>query len=392
MAGDRPKPDKKGTTLESKIAFLSRPEAYPRHGGKVDARETHMSWVFLTDDRVYKLKKPLSSPFLDFSTRERREAACREEIRLNKRLARETYVDAVPLTRSGDRLVIGGDGHPYDWLVVMRRLDESLMLEEQIAQGQLQPRDLAKLAGLLADFYRHAEPSTLAPEEHVAELRRNLRLNREILLDARLKLPAGLVRRIDRIQRDFLSECETLFAERSHAQLIVDAHGDLRPEHIWLGEPLQIIDRLEFNRRLRTLDALSEIAFLDLECERLGASWAGKYLRKQIFGKLPRLRNNALFHFYRSYHAMLRARLAIAHLLEPAPRKPKKWQPLALAYLQLASADARKLRQFKRPASPSASHFRAAGGSSRRTAAPSAGSRPFHAPRRLAAGRAAPCR
>jgi aminoglycoside phosphotransferase family enzyme len=349
------------------VAFLRTPDAYPSNIDDVTVRETHMSWVFLAGERVYKLKKPLRTAFLDFSTFRAREAACRREVQLNRRLAKETYLDAVPLSCSADGLTIGGEERPIDWLVVMRRLDERFMLEEKILQQSLQKHDLDALAAVLARFYRHAERSKLSPDTQVTEWKRGLRYNRQVLLTAGLRLPGGVIRQIERLQEEFLLQCEELFVERSRARLIVDAHGDLRPEHIWLGEPLQIIDCLEFNQRLRTQDALSEIAFLDLECESLGAPWAGKYLQAHIFGKLPELRNDALFRFYRSYHAMVRARLAIAHLLEPHPRKPAKWRPLALSYLRLASADARKLQRFlKKPANPSTLRFHAACELSRR--------------------------
>jgi aminoglycoside phosphotransferase family enzyme len=339
--------DKSEITLEDKVAFLRSPDAYPSDVDSVIPRETHMSWVFLAGNRVYKLKKPLCSPFLDFSNAERREAACREEFRLNRRLAKETYLDVAPLTFSKSGLAIGGQGRPVDWLVVMRRLNERRMLEELIVQRRLRKSDLGNLAMVLADFYHQANPSRLAPEQQIAEWKRGLRYNRQVLLTTAFELPGGLIRQIERSQEEFLSQHGDLFIERNRARLIVDAHGDLRPEHIWLGDPIQIIDCLEFNQRLRTLDALSEIAFLDLECERLGSAWAGKYLRTRLFGKLPKLRNDALFRFYRSYHAMLRARLAIAHLFEPHPRKPEKWRPLALSYLRLASIDAGKLPDYE---------------------------------------------
>lgn len=325
--------------------FLSKISAYPKLDDTVAVRETHMSWVFLTGDRVYKLKKPLRSRFLNFSTCKRREMACRAEVLLNRRLARQTYIGAVPLTVSENKLAIDGNGTVVDWLVVMHRLDERLMLEEKILDRRLDARDLDCLAAVLANFYRNATPSSLSPDQEMSQWKRGLALNRQVLLTANLNLPAGLIRRIDRTQQDFLTTHENLFVKRSRARLIVDAHGDLRPEHIWLGQPLQIIDCLEFNAHLRRLDVLSEIAFLDLECERLGAGWAGGRIRKQIFKRLPKLGDEVLFHFYRSYHAMVRARLAIAHLLELHPRKPAKWRPLALRYLQFACEDVRKFQK-----------------------------------------------
>lgn len=355
--------DRNNKSQSDKVAFLSQPGAYSFPVETVTLRETHMAWVFLTGSRVFKLKKPLRSPFLDFSTVEKREAACRAEFRLNRRLARQTYIDVLPLTATSTGLAIDGSGPAVDWLVVMSQLDERLMLEERLQEKQVQAADLDRLAGVLTRFYRHASPSHLAAIQHIAEWRRGLRHNRHILLMPELRMPGGLVRRIDAVHRDFLGRSETLITARSQARYIVEAHGDLRPEHIWLGEPLQIIDCLEFNQRLRTLDALSEIAFLDLECERLGAAWAGRRLRTRIFSRLPDLEDKALFHFYRSYHAMVRARLAIAHLLEADPRKPQKWRPLALQYLRLADRDVRQLPGFvRRRGGRSDPGSRAAGG------------------------------
>ena len=96
-----------------------------------------------------------------------------------------------------------------------------------------------------------------------------------MLLDRRFGLPAGLVRRIDRAQRRFLAGCGGLIAARVRHRRIVDGHGDLRPEHIWLDDKVRIIDCLEFNPRLRVVDPFDEIAYLGLECERLGAAWVG---------------------------------------------------------------------------------------------------------------------
>jgi aminoglycoside phosphotransferase family enzyme len=169
-----------------------------------------------------------------------------------------------------------------------------------------------------------------------------------VLLDRRLRLPAGLVRRIDRAQRRFLARRGHLLAQRAREGRIVDGHGDLRPEHIWLDEPIRIIDCLEFNARLRAVDPFDEIAYLSLECERLGNRHAGETIRRHLAKALRDGPSRELFVFYRCHRAMLRARLAIAHLLEPDARTPNKWPALARAYLVLADADARKLERLLR--------------------------------------------
>ena len=110
---------------------------------------------------------------------------------------------------------------------------------------------------------------------------------------------------------------------------IVSGHGDLRPEHIWLGDTVRIIDCLEFNPRLRVVDPFDEVAYLSLECERLGAAWVGAFIERRMKRMLRDGPAEELFTFYRCHRATLRARLAIAHLLEEHPRTPEKWPRLA---------------------------------------------------------------
>jgi aminoglycoside phosphotransferase family enzyme len=159
-------------------------------------------------------------------------------------------------------------------------------------------------------------------------------------------LPAGLVRRIDGVQRRFLATRSGLLMKRMSGRHIVDGHGDLRAEHIWLGDPVRVIDCLEFNPRLRAVDPFDEIAFLSLECERLGAAWVGRYVRHRVTRGLSDGLTEALFLFYRCHRATLRARLAIAHLLEQNPRTPEKWPRLARLYLRIAAADATRLERL----------------------------------------------
>lgn len=335
-------------TLEAKVEFLSQPGAYPDRRGAVTCRETHMSWVFLTTDRAYKLKKPVRFSYLDFSTLTLREAACRAEIRLNRRLAPEVYLGAVALTMSPAGLAIGGTGEVVDWLVVMRRLEEFPMLDRALGEHRVQTWQLDRLVATLIQFYRRATPVFISPRRHLVAWQRSLLVNTRVLLDPRLGMPAGLVRRIDRAQRLFLACRSALLADRVWSRRIVDGHGDLRPEHICLSDPPRIIDCLEFNAALRAADPFDEVAFLSLECERLGNPWAGRYMRRRIAAALQDGPSDELFTFYRCYRATLRARLAIAHLLEPSPRTPEKWPKMARVYLGLALADAVRLERSLR--------------------------------------------
>lgn len=322
--------------LAAKVAFLATPRAFGRGPGPIGCRETHMSWVFSTPDEVYKLKKPVRFPYLDFSSLERRRIACNAELVLNRRLAPDVYKRLAPLTRHRDTLAIGGPGEIVDWLVVMRRLDEDRTLERLLVARRLTPRQLDPLAALLTRFYRRAPRVAITPAMYLERWRRNLAANRSTLLDSRLALPAPLVRRIDRRQREFLRLRADLLLARVRRRLIVDGHGDLRPEHIWPEPPVIIIDCLEFDAELRAVDPLDELSFLHVECSLLGAARHGAHVVRRVADSLPGGFMPALFAFYSAYRATLRARLAIAHLLEKTPRSPEKWRPLAFRYLQAA--------------------------------------------------------
>jgi len=347
----------------------------------------------LSGDRVYKLKKPVRFPYLDFSNLRRREGACRAELRLNRRLAPDIYLDVMPLTATPRGLAVGGDGPITDWLVVMHRLDEAQTLERAILERRVEPWQLDRLIATLVQFYRRARRVFLSPAVHLRDWHQSLADNLRLLLDPRFGLPSGLVRRVATVQRRFLSRQGTVVAARVRHRSIVDGHGDLRPEHIWLGDPVRIIDCLEFNPRLRAVDPFDEVAFLGLECDRLGAAWTGKYIRRGVSRGLPDGISDELFLFYRCNRAMLRARLAIAHLMEPKPRTPEKWPRLARTYLAIAAADAVRLeRSFRiRGGRPGPSPRRAAGPPRREVARP-AGYRPYRARARLPAGRRVPHR
>jgi aminoglycoside phosphotransferase family enzyme len=334
--------------LADKLAFLSKPDAYPHPARDFERKETHMSWVFLAGAKVYKLKKPVRFPYLDYSTLAKREAACRAELTLNRRLAPDIYEMVVPLTQTPQGLAIGGTGEIVDWLVVMRRLDEHRNLEHAIIAGELAAWQLDRVVATLVAFYRRARAVFVSPATHLGNWQRSLAYNRRVLLDARFGLPAGLIRRVDGAQRRFLSRRAGLIADRVRERHIVDGHGDLRPEHIWLGDPVIIIDCLEFNAQLRAVDPFDEIAYLCVECERLGSAWASQYIRRRAIHALRDHLSEELFTFYRCHRATLRARLAIAHLLEPNPRTPEKWPRLARAYLRIAKADAVRLERMLR--------------------------------------------
>jgi aminoglycoside phosphotransferase family enzyme len=319
-------------SLREKAALLARPAIYGMGVATVQTVETHMSLLFLAGPTVYKLKKPVVYPFLDFSTLAARERNCRDELRLNRRLAPDVYLGLSTITREADgSLALDGGGEVVDWLVRMRRLPDGQTLDRLIAAGTLTADQVDAVAGVLARFYAGAERGHLAASQYVEQLRSEHAVNRAVLGG----FDDGLARDLlDEAQR-FLDEEQALLHARVTTGRIVDGHGDLRPEHVWLATPPLVIDCLEFNERLRQVDPFDEISYLGLECARLGAGWIGRRLLQALSVALNDAVDPRLPRFYARYRACIRARLALAHLAEPSPREPERWQPLARAYLRL---------------------------------------------------------
>jgi len=325
-------------SLEEKVAFLSRPEAYPDVAGRVEAKQTHRSWIFLTATHAWKLKKPVRTEYLDFSTPDARRRDCVKEVRLNRRLARDVYRGVVTLNsgRQG-HLQLNAPGQPVDWLVCMRRLPSDRMLDEVIARRAVDEEDVLRLASLLAGFYKRSVPVRIAGPEYRRRLAAHLESARNELLKPEYRLPSNVVEDTG-FELEFLRQNQALFDNRVQAGKIIDAHGDLRPEHICL-EPCQpvIIDCLEFNRNLRILDAVSEITFLALECERLGAPNIGRLILNKYSEETGDRPSEKLLAFYKSYHACVRAKIAVWHLKDNGIRDRDTWITKATDYLSVVS-------------------------------------------------------
>lgn len=326
-----------GPGLAEKVAALRRPQCYGEPVGRVEALETHQSWVFLTARHAYKLKKPVRLAYLDFSTLEARERDCREEVRLNRRLAAETYLGVVALTRDPDGdLRVGGQGAVVDWLVKMRRLASDLMLDRVILAGRADARVIGKIADLLSAFYGGLAPVVLSPSRYVARFEREIDEHRRELARADYGLPRELVRAVTGAQGDFLRERGALLRRRVDERRIVEGHGDLRPEHVYVGDPPEVIDCLEFRKAFRIVDPADELAFLWMECAGLGAPDVGEGLWRAYADRSGDDAPAPLLGFYRSHRACLRAKLSLWHLKDRDLRDPDKWRSRGASYLDLA--------------------------------------------------------
>lgn len=324
--------------LEEKVAFLSRPENYPEGTRRVETKETHMSWIFLTDTLAWKLKKPSRFNHLDLRSTEARRQNCDEEVRLNRRLAPDVYRGVVPVTvRSGNILQLDKPGTIDDWLVCMRRLPADRMLDHAIANRTWSNEDARRVGMLLGRFYSDAVPLPITTEEYVNRLKDELRWSREELTKREQVLSGELIESATTASLTFIERHLDLVGGRAQARKIVEGHGDLRPEHICLEDRPVIIDCLEFNRNLRIVDPASELMFLKLECERLGDPAAGELIFGMYCERTGDDPPDELLAFYRTYHAAVRAKVAIWHLQDHSIHHVEKWIARAEQYLEMAA-------------------------------------------------------
>ncbi|MCI4679168.1 hypothetical protein K9U39_05845 [Rhodoblastus acidophilus] len=323
--------------LAEKLRFLSDPSSYGVAGAKVEVVETHMSFVFLVGDRVYKFKKPIETPVLNFTTLDARKTNCLAEVALNRRLAPDVYFGVKALTLSpGGSLSLGAEGQVVEWLVVMRRLPEELMLDRLLASGPLAQDKVGRLASRLADFFRGATRGEISGSAYFERLCIEQVENQRILTRRRFAVDHGRVPVILQRMDAALSGARALLEARANERQLIDGHGDLRPEHICFTDGIDIFDCLEFSADLRLTDPVEEIAFLGLECELLGALTLGPDLFARIMSEMGEAPPQRLFHLHYARKGLLRVRLSLAHLLDPKPRQPEKWEPLAARYLALA--------------------------------------------------------
>ncbi len=251
-------------------------------GERVEVHETHISWVLVTRDRAFKLKKPVVLPFLDYGSPERRRRMCAEEIRLNRRLAPDIYLGVRSVIDAGAGLELGAGNDPraLDYVVEMRRYDERRTHAARLHSGELTLPDAEAVGGRLARF--HAECRVVPRRRDGAratghELRRNVE---ELLAVAELAPERRQIHELGRFLAAATAARAGELDARRREGLVREVHGDLRAEHIILSPEIAVVDCVEFDEELRTLDVADDLAFLLMDLTaRGGERFAGAVTR-----------------------------------------------------------------------------------------------------------------
>jgi uncharacterized protein len=292
------------------VDALRDPAFYPHRPAAVELRETHISIVFIAGERVYKLKKPLVLPFLDYGSLERRFEMCREEVRLNRRLAPDAYLGVRSVVDDAGKLRLGDELEPgaVEFLVEMRTLPQQRTLASLVAAGAASDADLRAVGARLAEFHASAER---APAERgsLAAVKRTTDETFETLLSA-----GGA-----RFDRDVVAAqrfCDAFLVAnrgrlRERERYVRDGHGDLRAEHVVLDRGVQVFDCVEFDPALRQTDVAADLAFLVMDLEALGAPAAARTVADAYRDAGGDYGGDDLLAFHAADRALVRAKVAL---------------------------------------------------------------------------------
>ncbi len=293
------------------IKGLLKPESYPERPSAIELKQTHISYIILTPEFVYKIKKPVNFGFLDYTTLDRRLFLCEEEVRLNSRLSPAAYLGVIGITKKGGRFFMGGAGKPVEYAVKMRRLDEGRKLSRLLERGEASADVIERIARMIAAFHSSAETderisgfgSTESIRNNTDE---NFSQTAPFIGDT---ISAGLYAKIRDFTGDFLSENRSLFKSRMEEGFIRDCHGDIHAEHVFVENGMEIIDCIEFNERFRYSDVIADAAFLsmDLDC----CNWHGlsEAFDRAYLAATGDYQGARLMDFYRCYRAYVRGKV-----------------------------------------------------------------------------------
>lgn len=305
-------------SLDEVVRSLSRECAFPLSVDAVSVRQTHISTVFLGGELVYKVKKPVKLPFLDFSTVEKRHFFCHEEVRINRPWAPDVYLGVVPVTRDATGLRFEGSGPVVDWAVKMRRLPESANLRSRLQHGLLEPRDLVRATQRIAAIHRQA--CCCVGEQAIeaeTEFRRRLHENWEFARDLKPHVIEPQVRqRLEKLSDEWLQRFDDTLRQRASEGHVRDLHGDLRLEHVFLfpdrspPNDIVILDGIEFDSGLRRIDVVADIAFLVMELSFAGRRDLARDVADVYFSETNDASGRSLLPLFAAYRSAVRAKVA----------------------------------------------------------------------------------
>ena len=317
------------------IKTLMTPKALPDRTENISLVQTHISFVIVADDFVYKIKKPVDFGFLDFSTLDKREYYCNQEVDLNRRLSQDLYIGVLPVIFDGESYKIGGEGRGeiIEYTVKMKRIPDEMLMKSLFEKGTLKNDHLKEIARVLAEFHQSAGRSDEIdkfgdPEMFKINSDENFQQTEKYIdITIREEDYEAIKNWTDR----FYVKNRSLFLDRVKTGKIRDCHGDLHMEHICLTDPVHVFDCIEFNDRFRYTDVLADIAFLLMDLEYHGGEDAADKIWKSYTALTDDISLDSLLIFYKVYRAYVRGKVNSFQIDDDQISKEKKEEAVEAA-------------------------------------------------------------
>ncbi|MBN2374177.1 hypothetical protein JXL19_10355 [bacterium] len=294
------------------INDLLNPEAYPDKTDGISLIQTHISFIFLTDHLVYKVKKPVNFGFVDYSTIQKREYFCHQEVDLNQRCSKDIYLDVIPVLFDGDYHRIGkGRGEVVEYAVRMKRLPEEMLMKSCFEKKEIKKSSVIEIAAVISDFHQNARYSSEIDRFGTPDI---VKISTDENFEAMKTYIGNTIEKADyqtikEWTDNFYKEKRHLFFDRIESKKIRDCHGDLHMANIYLTDPIAIIDCVEFNDRFRYTDTLADIAFLIMDLEYSNGKDIADMLWNHYRESAREKGVASLLTFYKVYRAYVRGKI-----------------------------------------------------------------------------------
>ena len=327
-------------TQKEIVEALLKPSAYEENPGNIELCQTHISFVFLTEKFVFKLKKAVDFGFLDFSTLEKRRFYCEKELELNRRLCPDLYLEVVPINKS-NVFKIKGDGETVEYAVKMKRMPQDKIMTKLLVKNKVDEKLIDKIAKVIADFHAKAETNQRISKFGALKIiGANWEENFEQTEEYIGKTVSAEEFKLSRKHiENYLSKNKHLFEKRMAEDKIRDCHGDIHSGNIFITDKIYIFDAIEFNERFRYSDVAADMAFLAMDLDfrgrrDLASFFVNKYIEYSGDTELMKL-----LAFYKCYRAYVRGKVVGFRLNDPNIGDKEKQEAIteAKAYFKLAS-------------------------------------------------------
>ena len=328
--------------LPSTVGSLLKSQAYSHKPQKIELVQTQMSFIFLTGDFAYKVKKEVNLGYLDYTTLEKRHFFCHQELDLNRRLCPDAYLAVVPIVEEKGGLCVEGQGEPIEYAVKMKQLPQERMMDVLLPKGQVTREMITKVARKLAEFHQRAETNKeIAAFGRLGVIRHNCDENfAQTERYTGISITTQKYRSIKNYTNRFIDSNTSLFDKRVREGKIRDCHGDLHAAHVCFTGDICIYDCIEFNDRFRYSDVASEVAFLAMDLDRYQRAGLSHYLVNAYVKLSHDEELLELLNFYKCYRAYVRGKVESFKLDDPYIPEGEKARILSVArsYFKLAES------------------------------------------------------